>query len=293
MNFTIDTLFNITCLLRYLICFVIQLLWWGIILFPRRFLRYVCFDDGFMLKIIKRYIYCVSFLSHPPIFFLLSLALIHEIKMCDFICVENIKSLIDHIVTKHLSKSTTATTTSIANSDDSNGDPTLEDIANPHVETFKQLRKAYEDNNKLDQGGGGGGGLFLHGVGNVNSNGGGDINMNGNHDGLLINGRGRSILNKKALEDQVRVALLYIIFVKTSSYLSSQFFDFLFSTMNSMQRKFRQADEDDSYFNDDDDEMTEVVGAPATAATATPLEQNISTSEDVASLIDDVKSLDK
>ena len=108
--------------------------------------------------------------------------------MCDFICLENIKSLIDYIVTKHLSKSAKHPASS------------LEEIANPHVETFKQLRKAYDDNNKTEQGGGGGGdsGSF-HGTGDISMNGG------GSHDGLLMNGRGRSMLNKKALEDQVSI----------------------------------------------------------------------------------------
>ena len=51
------------------------------------------------------------------------------------------------------------------------------------------------------------------------------------------------------------------------------------------QRKFRQADEDDSYFNDDDE--TELVFAPAATS-----EEKETLSEDVASLMDDVKHLD-
>ena len=99
--------------------------------------------------------------------------------MCDFICLENIKSLIDYLVTKHLSKK----------------NPSLEDIANPYVGTFKQLRKAYdENNNKPEQ-------LSILGSSYQGSS---EASMNGSHDGgLLMNGRGRSMLSKKALEDQV------------------------------------------------------------------------------------------
>jgi len=157
------------------------------------------------------------------------------LEMCDFICFEKIKSLIDYIVTKHLSKTNNPK------------DRSLEDIANPHVETFKQIRKVFEDNNTKSE---------QAGAGESFHSGSGDASINGSHDGLLVNGRGRSILGKKALEDQ---------------------------------RKFRQADEDDSYFNDDDDDDddTEVAGPPA------PPEQKLSTSDDMASLMDDVKSLDQ
>ena len=113
-------------------------------------------------------------------------------KMCDFICLENIKSLIDHIVTKHLSM---AMNTSTANDTNTHS---LEDIANPHVDTFKQMRKAYEDNTKTEEGGGGAGLLHCSG----------DADLKGSfHDGmqLMMNGRGRSILNKKGLEDQVSI----------------------------------------------------------------------------------------
>lgn len=118
--------------------------------------------------------------------------------MCDFICLENIKSLIDHIVIKHMSKPTISANTIAVNGDKSN--PSLEEIANPHVDTFKQVRKAYQDNNaKSEQpiGGMASGGLFM-------IPGGGDVTINGNHEGgLMMNGRGRSMLNKKGLEDQV------------------------------------------------------------------------------------------
>ena len=121
-------------------------------------------------------------------------------KMCDFIRIGKIKSLIDHIVTKHLSHAMNAPTAN---------DPTrhsLEDIANPHVDTFKQLRKVYEDNAKAEQGGNDGAVL-------LNRSSEEDNNMNGSqhHDGmqLMMNGRGRSILNKKGLEDQVSTAMFF------------------------------------------------------------------------------------
>jgi len=172
------------------------------------------------------------------------------LEMCDFICIENIKSLIDCIVLKHLSKSTATSSATT----DGNINPSLEDIANPHVDTFKQLRKAYGDNNSIKpgQGGGEGGGLF-HSNSNVNV-------MNGNHDGLLMNGQGRSILNKKGLEDQ---------------------------------RKFREADEEESYFNEDDSDTELMVGVTANAA---PSEQKLpmpTSDHDMTSLMEDVKSLDQ
>ena len=97
--------------------------------------------------------------------------LLRNKKICDFICLENIKSLIDYIVSKHLTKNNSASSVDVNN-------PSLEDIANPYVETFKQLRKMYNENNTKSE-------------------------MNGNHDGLQLNGGEKIILNEKALEDQV------------------------------------------------------------------------------------------
>jgi len=104
--------------------------------------------------------------------------------MCDFIRLENIKSLIDHIVTTHLNRKNPGSSADVNN-------PSLEDIANPYVDTFKQLRKMYNENNKPEQQEGR---LSLLG---------GDLNMNGNHDGLQLNGGEKVIMNEKALEDQV------------------------------------------------------------------------------------------
>jgi len=95
------------------------------------------------------------------------------LEMCDFIRVENIKSLLEYIVTKHLSKS------------NSPGEESLEDIANPRVDTFAQLRRAHEENT----------GVRL------------DLNEEGppgqNDDEVTFSGRPPPVINKKALEDQV------------------------------------------------------------------------------------------
>ncbi|KAL7431810.1 hypothetical protein ACHAXM_005183 [Skeletonema potamos] len=94
------------------------------------------------------------------------------LEMCDFIRTENIKSLLEYIVTKHLAKST------------SPGEKSLEDIANPHVETFAQLRRRHEENM----------GVHL------------DLNEDGQpgSDGVTFSGRPPPVMNKKALEDQRR-----------------------------------------------------------------------------------------
>lgn len=121
------------------------------------------------------------------------------LEMCDFICIENIKSLIDYIVTTHLTSNNPESSIGMSNL-------SLEEIANPHVKTFKQLRKIHNENTKSENQEGGG--LLM--LDN-------EAGLNG---GVAMNGEDNIILNEKALEDQ---------------------------------RKFRQADEDDLYFNDDDD----------------------------------------
>ena len=103
--------------------------------------------------------------------------------MNDFICLEKIKSLIDHIVTKQLSKRVT-----VSMSDEATTTNTLhmEDI-----ETFKQIRKAHEESIKSEQA------VLGSYQGNTDS-------LNRSHDsGLLMNGRG--LLSKKAIEDQVSI----------------------------------------------------------------------------------------
>lgn len=56
--------------------------------------------------------------------------------MCDFIHNQNIKSLIEYIVTKHLSVSSPSSVTDR---------PSLEDVATPYVQTLTILRKTYEE----------------------------------------------------------------------------------------------------------------------------------------------------
>jgi len=145
------------------------------------------------------------------------------LEMCDFIRTENIKSLLEYIVTKHLTKSA------------SPGEKSLEDIANPHVDTFAQLRRTHEEN------------IGMH----LDPN-----NEEGNpgNDGTTFNGRPAPVINKKALEDQ---------------------------------RKYREAESEDSYFNDDDDD-DEVMGP-------LPNDENASSlpaMSDTASLLADVSSLE-
>ncbi|KAL3770993.1 hypothetical protein ACHAWO_003308 [Cyclotella atomus] len=119
------------------------------------------------------------------------------LEMCDFIRTENIKSLVEFIVSKHLTPSAIP-----------NDGKSLEDVANPHVDTFKQLRKIYEENTQQT----------VASNMDVEAPPINETNVFDNNDAL--NGT-RPILNKKALEDQ---------------------------------RKFRDIDEEESYFNDDDTE---------------------------------------
>lgn len=59
------------------------------------------------------------------------------VEMCDFVQKENIKSLLEYIVTKHLSASSDTPI------------PSLEDVSSPYVTTLKTLRLAYENNLKI------------------------------------------------------------------------------------------------------------------------------------------------
>jgi protein phosphatase-4 regulatory subunit 3 len=56
------------------------------------------------------------------------------VEICDFIQNQNIKSLLEYIVTRYLA--------SVAGPDGKS----LEDVALPYVSTFSTLRKAYEEN---------------------------------------------------------------------------------------------------------------------------------------------------
>jgi hypothetical protein len=105
-------------------------------------------------------------------------------KICDFICLENIKSLIDFIVTKHLNRENPPSSVD-ANS------LSLEDIANPHVGTFKQLRKIYDDERSKPKQQEGRPPLL-----------GSDLKMIGSSSDLQLNRGVKIMLNEKALEDQ-------------------------------------------------------------------------------------------
>ena len=168
-------------------------------------------------------------------------------KMCDFICQENIKSLIDYIVSQHLSDKKSAS----SNADDNNKiNSSLEDIANPHVTTFQQLRMAYDKNHHNSEEQNGVESSLRDGDHN---------NMNGSDDGVVANGRGRPTLNKIALEDQVSISTscfptITCIHMKVSNNIILVSLIIVVTISTAMQRKFHQADEDDSYFNDDDDD---------------------------------------
>jgi len=123
------------------------------------------------------------------------------VEMCDFINSKNINSLIEYIVTKHLSVTGTEAPA-----------PSLEDVSSPYVNTLTSLRHAYEkliyDRKNADQ------------------------NNENQFTGLINNedrinndiGRGRVVMNEKGREDQ---------------------------------RKFREVDQEENYFDCDDDEEEE------------------------------------
>jgi Component of IIS longevity pathway SMK-1 len=162
-----------------------------------RFLRAILSvnDDSYHRHIIQHDLFAPvfeSFRANPVGDNLVSSAIV---EMCDFIHSENIKSLLEYIVTKHLS------TTHPENA-------SLEDVSSPYVTTLTVLRGAYEAN------------LNASKKGNVFENGqespGGTLYFSGGavrHASRLLSG--------KALEDQ---------------------------------RKFREIDEEESYFESDDEE---------------------------------------
>eukprot|EP00526_Cylindrotheca_closterium_P003942 CAMPEP_0113620268 /NCGR_PEP_ID=MMETSP0017_2-20120614/10321_1 /TAXON_ID=2856 /ORGANISM="Cylindrotheca closterium" /LENGTH=1165 /DNA_ID=CAMNT_0000529915 /DNA_START=129 /DNA_END=3626 /DNA_ORIENTATION=+ /assembly_acc=CAM_ASM_000147 len=115
------------------------------------------------------------------------------VEMCDFIHSENINSLIEHIVTKHLSVEGTT-------------NPSLEDLSSTYVNTLTVLRTAYEKNLKE-----------AHMSKSVDGK--GEATMNGGS--RYTAGSERTILNEKASEDQ---------------------------------RKFREVDNEEAYFEGDDEE---------------------------------------
>ena len=62
--------------------------------------------------------------------------------MCDYIRTENIKTLVEHVVTKHLSRQKTSTN----NEANTKITPSVEDVATPYVDTLTLLRRKYEEN---------------------------------------------------------------------------------------------------------------------------------------------------
>eukprot|EP00547_Thalassionema_nitzschioides_P005446 CAMPEP_0194202828 /NCGR_PEP_ID=MMETSP0156-20130528/2753_1 /TAXON_ID=33649 /ORGANISM="Thalassionema nitzschioides, Strain L26-B" /LENGTH=1160 /DNA_ID=CAMNT_0038928433 /DNA_START=97 /DNA_END=3579 /DNA_ORIENTATION=+ len=132
------------------------------------------------------------------------------VEMCDFIQTQNIKSLIEYIVTKHLT---------------SEGEPdvkSLEDVATPYVSTLTTMRKAYEENfnagNSVHNVNLGKDGLQI-GKGTKNG-----VNDNTRFLASALARTGRARMNEKALEDQ---------------------------------RKFREVDAEESYFEADEDEPSD------------------------------------
>jgi protein phosphatase-4 regulatory subunit 3 len=107
------------------------------------------------------------------------------VEMCDFIHTENIKSLIEYIVTKHL----TATSAEPPF-------PSLEDVSSPYVSTLTVLRKAYEKNSRENE---------KAQAGNSKDE---SLSEAENHSryfhGDSVVRSARVVMNEKALEDQVR-----------------------------------------------------------------------------------------
>jgi len=72
------------------------------------------------------------------------------IEMCDFIKTENIKSLLEYIVTKHLQQTLQA---KIGSTFESMKYQSIEDVATPYVDTLTQLREKHEENIQSLRGG--------------------------------------------------------------------------------------------------------------------------------------------
>lgn len=162
-----------------------------------RFLRAVLSvnDESYHRHIIQHNLFASvfeAFRANPVGDNLVSSAIV---EMCDYIHSENIKSLLDYIVRKHLSVK-----------DPGNEEPSLEDVSSPYVSTLTNLRKAYEANVEETQ--------RMNDAEMGQSSPGGSRYFPG---GLHYAPR---MLSGKALEDQ---------------------------------RKFREVDEEESYFDMDED----------------------------------------
>lgn len=145
------------------------------------------------------------------------------VEMCDFIRAENIKVLLEHIVTKHLARPSTLV-------------PSLEDVSSPYVNTFTILRKAYEKNIKT---------TIKPPMADPNDADPANPNDNVNSGYFHGSTMGRSthvVLSEKAREDQ---------------------------------RKFREVDEEESYFDTDDDDGPSATISAASGAETNDIEKNI------------------
>jgi protein phosphatase-4 regulatory subunit 3 len=157
------------------------------------------------------------------------------VEMCDFIHNQNIKSLIEYIVTKHLSA--TSSPSSVTDR------PSLEDVATPYVQTLTILRKTYEDDLRIDKD------QTVDQEGREQSNGTGSY-----YD------HARSGMSEKAMEDQ---------------------------------RKFREVDEEESYFDcDDDEDGMQGVGDSRTMNETTDVENDLHRAPRMFSLTEQTSSTD-
>lgn len=148
------------------------------------------------------------------------------VEMCDFIQNQNIKSLIEYIVTKHL--------VTVAGPDEKS----LEDVATPYVSTLTTLRKVYEENLNCSNG------TTKNTNGKPETQESKDASNGGNEHPRYFNSalvrNPQAGMSQKALEDQ---------------------------------RKYRQADADESYFDSDEDDdatncnMTAMPPSPTPAGT--------------------------
>lgn len=133
------------------------------------------------------------------------------VEMCDFIHTENIVSLIEHIVTKHLSATNAEAPV-----------PSLEDVSSPYVSTLTVLRKAYEKNLK-------GGNKSQSADAQEQPQGGSDDAHSRYFHGNSVARTSRVVMNEKALEDQVRAgpamflegSMFVFLAILTSQYVSA------------------------------------------------------------------------
>ena len=100
--------------------------------------------------------------------------------MCEFIRTENIKTVIEHIVTKYLHQQPPS---SEVNDVAIKRTPSLEDVATPYVDTLTLLRHKYEENVSITKAG---------------------SNESSTSGDPFSNNSQRLIQNEKAREDQVR-----------------------------------------------------------------------------------------